>query len=228
MSVLSFRPSFDDALHHRRSAAAYRCSCARPIHCFARLLVVGEARSVPCPVPVRSRPDCSGIRRFLVGLHHLAMMPRRLVAIPSRPSMLPSSNTSVSQKITRLRSRERTVDPHSSCGVLSDTIVCVHREVVARTSKLGSRGYHFADSLRSREMTRIRLYSFGWVPLEQPVDESDGHPSSLRQSWPIGVVSSLSGAEVLQEPGASVESRSIVRRRDESRRKALCLLPWGF
>jgi hypothetical protein len=25
---------------------------------------VGEARSVPCPVPVRSRPDCSGIRRI--------------------------------------------------------------------------------------------------------------------------------------------------------------------
>jgi len=25
---------------------------------------VGEARSVPCPVPVRSRPDFSGIRRF--------------------------------------------------------------------------------------------------------------------------------------------------------------------
>jgi len=25
---------------------------------------VSEARSVPCPVPVRSRPDCSGIRRI--------------------------------------------------------------------------------------------------------------------------------------------------------------------
>jgi len=50
-------------------------------------------------------------------------------------------------------------------------------------------------------MTRIRLYSFGWVPLEQPVDESDGHPSSLRQSWPIGGVSSLSGAEVLAGTG---------------------------
>jgi len=37
---------------------------------------------------------------FLVGLHHLAMMPRRLVAIPSTPSMLPSSDTSVSQSST--------------------------------------------------------------------------------------------------------------------------------
>jgi hypothetical protein len=65
------------------------------------------------------------------------MMPRRLVAIPSRPSMLPSSFTSVSQKITRFRSRERTADPHSSCGVLSDTIGCVHREVVARIQQAG-------------------------------------------------------------------------------------------
>jgi len=100
---------------------------------------VGEARSVPCPVPVRSRPISRESDVFLVGLHHLAMMPRRLVAVPSRPSMLPSSFTSVPQRSTRFRSRERTVVPHSSCGVLSDTIGCVHREVVAR-SQLRRRG----------------------------------------------------------------------------------------
>jgi hypothetical protein len=63
------------------------------------------------------------------------MMPRRLVAIPSRASMLPSKLTSVPQRSTRFRSRERTVVPHSSCGVLSDTIGCVHREVVAQNQQ---------------------------------------------------------------------------------------------
>jgi len=202
MSVLAFRPSPDDALHHRRSAFAYRCNRVRPIPCFHDCS--WSVRRAPCRVqflcardPIARESDV-----FLVGLHHLAMMPRRLVAIPSTPSMFPSSATSVSPSLTRFRSRERTVDPHSSCGVLSDTIGCVHREVVARTwqARFARESYYsFPCGLECR--TQARLYSSGWVPVEQPVDEPDGHPSSLRQSWPIGGVSSLSGAEVLAGAG---------------------------
>jgi len=135
MSVLAFRPSSDDALHHRRSAFAYRRNRVRPIHCFHDCS--WSVRRAPCRVqflcardPIARESDV-----FLVGLHHLAMMPRRLVAIPSRPSMLPSSFTSVSQQVTRARLRRRFADPHSSCGVLSDTIGCVHREVVAQSQQ---------------------------------------------------------------------------------------------
>jgi hypothetical protein len=138
---------------------------------------------------------------FLVGLHHLAMMPRRLVAIPSTPSMLPSSDTSVSLESPGFVLANGPL-------ILTPRVVFFRTPSVASTarwspesSKLDSRGYHFSNSLRFWGVTRIRLYSFGWVPLEQPVDESDGHPSSLRQSWPIGVVSSLSGAEVLAGAG---------------------------
>jgi hypothetical protein len=61
MSVLAFRPSFDDALHHRRSAPAYRCSRVRPSHCCSTISR-GSVRRAPCRVRVlRTRdPSCLG------------------------------------------------------------------------------------------------------------------------------------------------------------------------
>jgi hypothetical protein len=135
---LSVWPSVDDALHHSRSTFAYHRNRVRSIPSLSTISR-GSVKRAPCRVqflcardPISRESDV-----FLVGLHHLAMMPRRLVAFPSTPSMLPSSATSESQRFTRFRSRERTAVSHSSCGVLSDTIGCVHREVVARTQQAG-------------------------------------------------------------------------------------------
>lgn len=122
LSFLSVRSSFDDAQHHR---VLHVCvpphSCAsHPSSHFHGLV---RRRSVPCPGPVRSRPELpreSDV--FLVGLHVLASMPRRLVALPSRSSTLRPSKTSDSQGVARARLRRRFADPPSSCGVLSDTI----------------------------------------------------------------------------------------------------------
>lgn len=60
MSFLSVRPSFDDALHHRHSATAYRCSCVRPSHCFTTTSR-GSVRRAPCHVRVhwQRRPKTS-------------------------------------------------------------------------------------------------------------------------------------------------------------------------
>lgn len=72
------------------STFAYRRIRVRPIHYFPTITCgLVRSRSVPCPGPVRSRPELpreSDV--FLVGLHVLASMPRRLVALPSRSSTL--------------------------------------------------------------------------------------------------------------------------------------------
>jgi hypothetical protein len=159
---------------------------------------VSEARSVPCPVPVRSRPDFSGIRRI----------PRRAAS--------PCDDAAQAGRFP--------VDTFDVAIVSYFGIAAIHTVSFSRTDRCFallvwcSFGHHRLRPPRGGrpnpaswiregiispipcgfgEMTRIRLYSFGWVPLEQPVGESDGHPSSLRRSWPIGGESSLSGAEVL-------------------------------
>jgi hypothetical protein len=59
------------------------------------------------------------------------MMLRRSAASSSCASVFPSIPTWKLQGVTRRRLRRRTVDPPSSCGVLSDTIGSGHREVSA-------------------------------------------------------------------------------------------------
>jgi hypothetical protein len=64
--------------------------------------------------------------------------------------------------------------------------------------KPASRGYHRDRFLTvSYRMTRAHQVVSGGYPDVPSVGEPDGHPSSLRSSWPINGESSLSGAEVL-------------------------------
>lgn len=125
MLFLSVQPSSDDALHHRYSATAYRCIRVRPIlavrraPCRVRVLCARDPSFLGNPT---SSSSVCTIRR---------MMPRRSVALPSRSTMFPSTTTSDARGVTRVRLRRRFADPPSSCGVLSDTSRCVHREMRA-------------------------------------------------------------------------------------------------
>jgi len=134
-SILSDRPNFDDALHHRCSAPAYHCRCVRPIHCCSTISR-GSVRRAPCRVQFLCARDPSFLRNptyssSVCTIHR--MMPRRLVAFPSRSAVLPPLKTSESRGVTRVRLHRRFADPPSSCGVLSDTMVSMHREVHARS-----------------------------------------------------------------------------------------------
>lgn len=157
MSVLSFRPNFDDALHHRRSAFAYRCNRVRPILCLSTISR-GLVRRAPCRVqflcardPITRESDV-----FLVGLHHLAMMPRRLVAIPSTPSMLPSSEPSVSLESPGFvlangpLIRTPRVVFFRTPSFASTARWSPEVRPPAEAGNVTSRGYHSVDSLRSR------------------------------------------------------------------------------
>jgi hypothetical protein len=158
---------------------------------------------VPCPVPVRSRPDCSGIRRI----------PRR-AASPSDDAAQAGRNP-VAFFDVAIEVHFGIAESHTGFVLANGPLILTPRVVFFRTpsvastarwspepSKLDSRGNPADSSPCGFECrTQARLYSFGWVPLEQPVDEPDGHPSSLRPSWPMGGESSLSGAEVLARVG---------------------------
>jgi len=131
MSVLAFRPDFDDALHHRHPAPAYRRNRVRPIHCCSTISR-GSVRRAPCRVlnlctrdPSRLGSSTYSSSSFIIR----RMMKRRSAAFLSHSSVFPSMKTSDSRGVTRCRPRERTADPPSSCGVLSDTIGNGHREV---------------------------------------------------------------------------------------------------
>ena len=238
MSVLSFRPVFDDALHHRRPALAYRRNRVRPIHCLSTI-ARGSVRRAPCRVQVLCArdPSCLGNPTYSSSVCViLQMTPRRVVALPSHSSVFPSMKTSDSRGVTRARLRRRFADPPSSCGVLSDTIGSEHREVLAQDASI-LRGYHRQPvPCGSGWMTRARQVQQGGYPAEVSVDEPDGHPSFLslvsqlalqsdghlpapEGAWlPFDRVRSAWNRvcperKLLPDPVASMKSRSIVRRR---------------
>jgi len=180
----------------------------------------------------------SGNRRFLVGLHHPEMMPRRSVAFLSRSPMLPWTFTSKSQGVTRCHSREWSVDPPSSCGVLSDTSRCVHREVFARAlqaepARVSSRPFPCGLD----RMTRARHVHQGGYPDQQSVGEPEDIPRACVNRVRLTGNRVCPERKLLPEPVASMESRSTARRRAHLRvvshpaaslRRGLGLLPWGF
>jgi hypothetical protein len=217
------RPSSDDALHHRRSTFAYRRIRVRPIFAVRR-------RSVPCPGPVRSRPSCLGIRRI----------PRRAAAscdVAAQVGRAPVAFVDIAAFENFGFAGGRSRSPSQTIRRPALLVWCSfgHHSVAytarcsPEPSKLDSRGYHPGSiPCGLGRMTRTHPVVSGGFPDVPSVGEPDGHPSSLRPSWPMNGESSLSGAEVFARVCRSMESRSTGRRRDKSRRRALGLPPWGF
>jgi len=190
-SFLSVRPSFDDALHHRHSTFAYRRIRVHPIF---------SVRFAPCRVQLLCARDPS----FL-----------------GNPTYS-SSGCSILRCCRAGWSRSRRVLRHCCLGKLrfrrgslefafaDDSLTRPPRVVFFRTPSLAftarcspeagkpaSRGYHRDRFLTvSYRMTRAHQVVSGGYPDVPSVGEPDGHPSSLRSSWPMDGESSLSGAEV--------------------------------
>jgi len=180
---------------------------------------VGEARSVPCPVPVRSRPDCSGIRRI----------PRR-AASPCDDAAQAGRNPVVSFDVA-IVVHFGIAESHIGFVLANGPLSLTPRVVFFRTPSFAStaRWSLKISKLVLRGNPAVRPLAVSSAGPRLVCIRSGGYPwnsrSTSRTDIPRACVNRGRSAgyrvcperKFLQEPVASMKSRSIVRQRDKSR-----------